>query len=55
MARLIWVFAVSGLITMRPAIWSLDKPCATSATASRSRLVSSFNAVAVPVLSGWVT
>lgn len=37
MARLMWVFAVSGLITMRSAIWSLDRPCATRATASRSR------------------
>ena len=40
MARLMWVFAVSGLITMRSAISSLDRPCATRATASRSRLVS---------------
>ena len=40
MARLTWVFAVTGLITMRAAISSLDRPCATRATASRSRLVS---------------
>src|SRR3712207_5781420 len=28
MSRLTWVFAVSGLITMRSATWSLDRPCA---------------------------
>lgn len=54
MARLMWVFAVIGLITMQPAIWSLDRPCAARATASRSRLVSSSSA-ALMVGSGWVT
>ena len=29
MARLMWVFAVIGLITMRSAIWSLDWPAPT--------------------------
>ena len=38
-ARLIWVFAVARLITMRVAISSLDMPRAARPTTSRSRLV----------------
>jgi len=55
MARLMWVLAVSGLITMRSAISSLDSPYATSATVSRSQLISSFHPVAVPVGNGSLT
>src|SRR5579863_2856782 len=39
MARLTWVLAVEGLSTMASAISSLDRPCATRATTSRSLLV----------------
>ena len=39
-ARLTWVRAVAGLRTSSPAISSLVRPCATRATTSRSRSVS---------------
>lgn len=55
MARLTWVFAVRELITIRSAISSLDRPCATRATASCSRLVSFFSPATVSVMRGWVT
>src|SRR5258708_39673544 len=35
--RLTWVLAVARLTTSRPAISPLDRPCATSASTSRSR------------------
>jgi hypothetical protein len=47
-ARLTWVLAVVGLITMWAAISSLPRPRATRVTTSRSRLVRLSRPAAIP-------
>jgi hypothetical protein len=53
--RLTWVLAVVGLSTIASAISSLERPCATRATTSRSRLVSLSIPTAVTASGGRAT